>query len=185
MFVPDKECQHEDLMATTGDFLRIWKINEDVGGTVKEKANEKEEERENDDGNNNISNNNNKRNLKKGGGGGRDTNTEKPSTSGQQEKQQQRQNALNKQQEDGKIELRALLANNKNSEFCAPLTSFDWNETNVNRVGTSPGDVVDFFIVRDELRVYALSFDIPDRARGVDGRRPDSVDVRFVPIERG
>ena len=89
MFVPDKECQHEDLMATTGDFLRIWKINEDVGGTAKEKANEKEEERENDDGNNNISNNNNKRNLKKGGGGGRDTNTEKPSTSGQQEKQRQ------------------------------------------------------------------------------------------------
>jgi WD repeat-containing protein 68 len=174
MFVPDKECQHEDLMATTGDFLRIWKINEDVGGTAKEKANEKEEERENDDGNNNISNNNNKRNLKKGGGGGRDTNTEKPSTSGQQEKQQQQQqNASNKQQEDGKIELRALLANNKNSEFCAPLTSFDWNETNVNRVGTSSIDTtctvwdierecVDTQLIAHDKEVHDIAWGGPD-----------------------
>ena len=177
MFVPDKECQHEDLMATTGDFLRIWKINEDVGGTAKEKANEKEEERENDDGNTNISNNNNnKRNLKKGGGGGggRDTNTEKPSTSGQQEKQQQQQqNASNKQQEDGKIELRALLANNKNSEFCAPLTSFDWNETNVNRVGTSSIDTtctvwdierecVDTQLIAHDKEVHDIAWGGPD-----------------------
>ena len=29
---------------------------------------------------------------------------------------------------------------NKNSEFCAPLTSFDWNETDLNRLGTSSVD---------------------------------------------
>ncbi len=29
---------------------------------------------------------------------------------------------------------------NKNSEFCAPLTSFDWNETDLNRLGTSSID---------------------------------------------
>lgn len=31
-------------------------------------------------------------------------------------------------QENGVV-LKSLLNNNKNSEFCAPLTSFDWNET--------------------------------------------------------
>ena len=38
MFAPDKECQHEDLMATTGDFLRIWKIDDDADGSAAEKA---------------------------------------------------------------------------------------------------------------------------------------------------
>jgi WD repeat-containing protein 68 len=54
MFVPDTTGTMEDLVATTGDYLRIWHIKEDG------------------------------------------------------------------------VELRSLLNNNKNSEFCAPLTSFDW-----------------------------------------------------------
>ena len=29
---------------------------------------------------------------------------------------------------DDGVKLKSLLNNNKNSEFCAPLTSFDWNE---------------------------------------------------------
>lgn len=29
MFIPDKECTRPDLLATTGEFLRIWRINED------------------------------------------------------------------------------------------------------------------------------------------------------------
>jgi len=33
-----------------------------------------------------------------------------------------------------------LLNNNKSSEYCAPLTSFDWNETDTNIVGTSSID---------------------------------------------
>ncbi|GAX29526.1 WD repeat-containing protein 68 [Fistulifera solaris] len=33
-----------------------------------------------------------------------------------------------------------LLNNNKTSEYCAPLTSFDWNETDHNIVGTSSID---------------------------------------------
>jgi len=187
MFVPDKDCQHEDLMATTGDFLRIWKINEEAGGggTAKEKAKEKEEEQENDtNANNNANNNNNRKNLKKGG---RDTNTEKPSTSGQekQQQQQQQQNGSNninntsitgqrgEHQQDGKIELRALLANNKNSEFCAPLTSFDWNETNVNRVGTSSIDTtctvwdierecVDTQLIAHDKEVHDIAWGGPD-----------------------
>eukprot|EP01083_Nonionella_stella_P020774 57650_1 len=42
--------------------------------------------------------------------------------------------------EDDKIELSSLLNNNKNSEFCAPLTSFDWNEADPTLVGTSSID---------------------------------------------
>lgn len=53
----EQEGCREDLLATTGDFLRVWKV-----------------------------------------------------------------------QENGVV-LKSLLNNNKNSEFCAPLTSFDWNET--------------------------------------------------------
>lgn len=29
MFIPDKECVHPDLIATTGDYLRIWQVKED------------------------------------------------------------------------------------------------------------------------------------------------------------
>ena len=31
--------------------------------------------------------------------------------------------------------LECLLNNNKNSDFCAPLTSFDWNEVDPNLLG--------------------------------------------------
>ena len=68
MFIPDKEGTHEDLVATTGDYLRVWHIKEDG------------------------------------------------------------------------VQLKSLLNNNKNSEFCAPLTSFDWNDANPARVGTSSLD---------------------------------------------
>jgi len=42
--------------------------------------------------------------------------------------------------QNGEIQLKCLLNNNKNSEFCAPLTSFDWNVTNPNIIGTSSID---------------------------------------------
>lgn len=29
MFIPDKDCMHPDLLATTGDYLRIWQVKED------------------------------------------------------------------------------------------------------------------------------------------------------------
>ena len=37
---------------------------------------------------------------------------------------------------DDKVELKAMLNNKQNSEYCAPLTSFDWNENDTNRIGT-------------------------------------------------
>lgn len=33
-----------------------------------------------------------------------------------------------------------LFVQNKNSDFCAPLTSFDWNEVDPNLIGTSSID---------------------------------------------
>uniref|UniRef100_A0A6B2LA46 Uncharacterized protein n=1 Tax=Arcella intermedia TaxID=1963864 RepID=A0A6B2LA46_9EUKA len=70
MWVPDRYGVHSDLLGTTGDYLRIWK--------VKNNSNE--------------------------------------------------------------VELKSLLNNNKNSEFCAPLTSFDWNDAKPTMVGTSSID---------------------------------------------
>lgn len=68
MWIPDKTGRHEDLLATTGDYLRLWKVGPD------------------------------------------------------------------------NVQMQCLLNNNKNSEFCAPLTSFDWNETDPAIVGTSSID---------------------------------------------
>ncbi|KAJ0946752.1 putative transcription factor WD40-like family [Helianthus annuus] len=41
---------------------------------------------------------------------------------------------------DTSIEPISLLNNSKSSEFCAPLTSFDWNELEPRRIGTSSID---------------------------------------------
>ena len=97
MFIPDKEGTHEDLVATTGDYLRVWHIKEDG------------------------------------------------------------------------VRLKSLLNNNKNSEFCAPLTSFDWNDANPARVGTSSLDTtctiwdieketVDTQLIAHDKEVYDIAF---------------------------
>jgi len=65
MWMPDGSGNSRDLLATTGDYLRLWSV-----------------------------------------------------------------------QDNKSVRLEALLNNNKNTEFCAPLTSFDWNETDPNIVGT-------------------------------------------------
>lgn len=38
------------------------------------------------------------------------------------------------------MRLRVHMWQNKNTEFCAPLTSFDWNETDPSIIGTSSID---------------------------------------------
>lgn len=76
MWSPDvRNYGAKDLLATTGDYLRIWNVADD--------------------------------------GSGRGTLS---------------------------VKKEALLNNNKTSEYCAPLTSFDWNETDPNIVGTSSID---------------------------------------------
>lgn len=68
MWIPDSKGIYPDLLATSGDYLRVWRAGE-------------------------------------------------PDT-----------------------HLECVLNNNKNSDFCAPLTSFDWNEVDPNLVGTSSID---------------------------------------------
>jgi WD40 repeat protein len=68
MWIPDSKGIYPDLLATSGDYLRVWRAGE-------------------------------------------------PET-----------------------KLECLLNNNKNSDFCAPLTSFDWNEVDPNLLGTSSID---------------------------------------------
>ncbi|CAK9877220.1 unnamed protein product [Sphagnum jensenii] len=97
MFIPDKDGQKPDLMATTGDYLRIWQISED------------------------------------------------------------------------RVQLKSALNNNKNSEFCAPLTSFDWNELEPKRLGTSSIDttctiwdiereIVDTQLIAHDKEVYDIAW---------------------------
>lgn len=43
--------------------------------------------------------------------------------------------SLSWQVSDTETRLECLLNNNKNSDFCAPLTSFDWNEVDPNLLG--------------------------------------------------
>ncbi|XP_076471078.1 DDB1- and CUL4-associated factor 7-like [Babylonia areolata] len=64
MWIPDPNGALPDLMATSGDYLRVWRVG------------------------------------------------------------------------DSETRLECLLNNNKNSDFCAPLTSFDWNEVDPNLLGT-------------------------------------------------
>ncbi|KAM9964944.1 hypothetical protein ACTFIW_004739 [Dictyostelium discoideum] len=70
MWIPDKNSNRPDLLATTGDYLRLWEVGS------------------------------NQRSIK----------------------------------------LKSLLTNNKSSEFCAPLSSFDWNETDPSLLATSSID---------------------------------------------
>mmetsp|Transcript_18475 Transcript_18475/g.30797 ORF Transcript_18475/g.30797 Transcript_18475/m.30797 type:complete len:332 (+) Transcript_18475:206-1201(+) len=41
---------------------------------------------------------------------------------------------------DGQFELKALLNNNRHTEYCAPLTSFDWNDADPTLIGTCSVD---------------------------------------------
>nr|GEW52262.1 hypothetical protein [Tanacetum cinerariifolium] len=103
IFIPDKECQKPDLLATSSDFLRIWRIgNED-------------------------------------------------------------------DVDNGVVEMKSLLNNNRNSEFCGPVTSFDWNEGDPRRIGTSSIDTtctiwdieretVDTQLIAHDKEVYDIAW---------------------------
>lgn len=108
IFIPDKECARPDLLATSSDFLRIWKLP--------------------DPDENPTQNNNSNR-----------------------------------------VELKSLLNGNKNSEYCGPLTSFDWNEAEPKRIGTSSIDTtctiwdieketVDTQLIAHDKEVYDIAW---------------------------
>jgi DDB1- and CUL4-associated factor 7 len=100
LWSPDvRNTNARDLLATTGDYLRVWNVTDTTyaeGG---------------------------------GGGGGAVGGVGL---------------AANVVPNDGRSTVKCakecLLNNNKTSEYCAPLTSFDWNETDTNIVGTSSID---------------------------------------------
>eukprot|EP00850_Spirogloea_muscicola_P001644 SM000006S19409 [mRNA] locus=s6:579844:582255:- [translate_table: standard] len=70
---------------------------------------------------------------------------------------------------DDGVELKSTLNNNKHSEFCAPLTSFDWNDSEPRRLGTSSIDttctiwdiekeVVDTQLIAHDKEVYDIAW---------------------------
>jgi WD repeat-containing protein 68 len=70
---------------------------------------------------------------------------------------------------DDRVELKSLLNNNRHSEFCAPLTSFDWNEVEPKRLGTSSIDttctiwdiekeMVDTQLIAHDKEVYDIAW---------------------------
>ncbi|XP_077248362.1 transducin/WD40 repeat-like superfamily protein [Tasmannia lanceolata] len=67
------------------------------------------------------------------------------------------------------IEQRSVLNNSKTSQFCAPLTSFDWNELEPRRIGTSSIDttctiwdiergVVETQLIAHDKEVYDIAW---------------------------
>lgn len=95
-WIPDEGGVHPSLVATTGDFLRIWDVSPDgcdgsggsgVGG--------------------------------RGGSAAVGVGAPNPPMTGT---------------------MKCLLTSNTASEYCAPLTAFDWNEVDVSLIGTSSID---------------------------------------------
>lgn len=71
--------------------------------------------------------------------------------------------------DNNSIEPLSVLNNAKTSEFCAPLTSFDWNEVEVRRIGTSSIDttctiwdiekgVVETQLIAHDKEVYDIAW---------------------------
>ncbi|XWS50262.1 hypothetical protein CRYUN_Cryun12cG0073200 [Craigia yunnanensis] len=70
---------------------------------------------------------------------------------------------------ESSIESLSVLNNSKTSEFCAPLTSFDWNDVEPNRIGTSSIDttctiwdiekgVVETQLIAHDKEVYDIAW---------------------------
>lgn len=109
MWSPEGQSYNsKDLLATTGDYLRVWNVTDDGDVTTATAAATMAK------GNSeNISSNNN--NIDEDLG-------------------------YMKGSSELSVKKEVLLNNNKTSEYCAPLTSFDWNETDPNILGTSSID---------------------------------------------
>ncbi|CAA6662951.1 unnamed protein product [Spirodela intermedia] len=132
MFIPDRDCLRPDLLATSADFLRIWRISDEdgqdsTGGEGPDGA------AAGDDGKGSV--NGNRASGKSG----------------------------------GRVELKSILNGNKNSEYCGPLTSFDWNEAEPRRIGTASIDTtctiwdiereaVDTQLIAHDKEVYDIAW---------------------------
>ena len=153
-----------DLLATSGDFLRIWKIEsggDDVhgNGMATDEYEDGEDDDNGDDGDDG------------GGGGGaaaarrREGRRRRRSVADAAAATTSGRNTEDFNDDDDdddggyddgdngngtgngggrrcrpRTRLLKLLNNNKHSEFCAPLTSFDWNDADARRLGTASID---------------------------------------------
>ncbi|GMP29921.1 hypothetical protein CsSME_00004831 [Camellia sinensis var. sinensis] len=119
IFIPDKECQKPDLLATSSDFLRVWRISS---------SDEDDEDRNHNHHPHHPHPHPHRR-----------------------------------------VEMKSLLNNNRNSEYCGPLTSFDWNEADPKKIGTSSIDTtctiwdidretVDTQLIAHDKEVYDIAW---------------------------
>ena len=133
---------NRDLLATTGDYLRLWSVAEDTTTTTTT------------ENNNNI----NKQKPK----GDNDNNDDEEGVRGEKKTYLiPKREAL-------------LINNNRNSEYCSPLTSMDWNEYDPSMIITSSIDttctlwdintqIVKTQVIAHDKEVFDLSF-----SRGTD-----------------
>jgi len=93
--------------------------------------------------------------------------------------------------DDQPVKLKCLLNNHKESEFCAPLTSFDWNEEEPGMIGTSSIDTtctiwdietqsVKTQLIAHDKEVYDIAF-----ARGKNEFASVGADGRCAAPPRG
>jgi DDB1- and CUL4-associated factor 7 len=125
MFIPDPNAVRRDLLATSADHLRIWRIaspDDDDGGAP----------------------------ANANSGSVRCNGTAQP-------------------QQQTAVKLRCELNGNSNSDFCGPLTSFDWNDADPRRIGTSSIDTtctiwdvereaVDTQLIAHDKEVYDIAW---------------------------
>lgn len=133
MFIPDRDCVRPDLLATSADFLRIWRISDEDGQDSAGGEGPPDGAAAGDDGKGSV--NGNRASGKSG----------------------------------GRVELKSILNGNKNSEYCGPLTSFDWNEAEPRRIGTASIDTtctiwdiereaVDTQLIAHDKEVYDIAW---------------------------
>ncbi|PAN06255.1 hypothetical protein PAHAL_1G250300 [Panicum hallii] len=121
MFIPDPHALRPDLLATSADHLRIWRIPsaDDADGDAPSANNS---------------------------GSVRCNGAPQPG-----------------------VELRCELNGNRNSDYCGPLTSFDWNDADPRRIGTSSIDTtctiwdvereaVDTQLIAHDKEVYDIAW---------------------------
>lgn len=155
-FSSNSSNSNRDLLATTGDYLRLWSVAEDTNDTNTTTTTTTT-----------TSSTNAKRKGSGGGigGEGEDVNDENEDEDGVVGEKKRflipKREAL-------------LINNNRNSEYCSPLTSMDWNEYDPSMIITSSIDttctlwdintqVVKTQVIAHDKEVFDLSF-----SRGTD-----------------
>jgi DDB1- and CUL4-associated factor 7 len=105
-WIPDPQASHPDLIATTGDYLRLWHVGGEESSDAASSSSSSSASATTKNAQSSV--------VGASGTGGAAGSTP--------------------------IVLRTLLNNNRTFEFCAPLTSLDWNREDPSLIGTSSID---------------------------------------------